>query len=284
MNKILAAIDGSTYDASVCDHATWLAKRLDNEIELIHVIGRRSQANDDHDLSGSIGVDAREHLLDELAELDSRRAKLAMEHGRALLQDAKKSIEEAGISKVSVMLRHDELPETINELESYANAIVLGKRGKSANFATMHIGSNLERVARSTNTPLLVASRTFNPIKKALIAYDGGPSCNRAIKMLANNTNFNDVEVDLMYVGKPAPVRDKLIQGATEQLRESGYTVKSHIQDGTVEKVLADHVATHNIDLLFMGAYGHSRIRNLLIGSTTTDMLRTCLVPVVLFR
>jgi len=284
MNKILAAIDGSTYDASVCDHAAWLAKRLNNEVELIHVIGRRSQASDDQNLSGSIGVDARSNLLDELAELDNRRAKLAMEHGRALLQDAKTSLEEAGINNVSVMLRHDELPETINDLESYANAVVLGKRGRSANFATMHIGSNLERVARSTNTPLLVASRAFQPIKKALIAYDGGPSCNRAINMLANNTDFNDIEVELLYVGKPAPVRDKLIQGATEQLRESGYTVNAITKDGTAEKVIAEHVEQNDINLLFMGAYGHSRIRNLLIGSTTTEMLRTCLVPVVLFR
>jgi len=33
-----------------------------------------------------------------------------------------------------------------------------------------------------------------------------------------------------------------------------------------------------------MGAYGHSRIRNLVIGSTTTEMLRSCTVPVMLFR
>jgi len=38
------------------------------------------------------------------------------------------------------------------------------------------------------------------------------------------------------------------------------------------------------IGLLVMGAYGHSRIRNLVIGSTTTEMLRICPVPVMLFR
>jgi len=33
-----------------------------------------------------------------------------------------------------------------------------------------------------------------------------------------------------------------------------------------------------------MGAYGHSRIRSLIIGSTTTEMIRSCKVPVALFR
>lgn len=284
MNKILAAIDGSSYAASVCDHAVWLAKRLKSEVEIIHVIERSDQPNADHDLSGSIGVGARSTLLDELSELDNQRAKIAKEHGRALLQEAKAQIENAGVEKVSVVLRHDELSDTINELEIYANAIVIGKRGQSADFATMHIGSNLERVARSTNTPMLVASRAFKPINKALIAYDGGPSCNRAINMLANNEGFTDIEVELLYVGKPAPVRDKLIAKAVDRLQESGYTVQSKAKDGAVEKVIAEHVENNNIDLLFMGAYGHSRIRNMLIGSTTTEMLRTCLVPVVLFR
>ncbi len=284
MNKILAAIDGSSYTASVCDHAAWLANRLKSEVELIHVIDRSDQPDSDHDLSGSIGVGARSTLLDELSELDSKRAKIAMEHGRALLQDAKLHIEQGGVEQVSVVLRHDELSDTVNELETYANAIVIGKRGQSADFATMHIGSNLERVARSSNIPMLVTSRAFKPINKALIAYDGGPSCNRAINMLTNNEGFTDIEVELLYVGKPAPVRDKLITDAVARLQESGYTVKSTAKEGTVEKIIADHVENNDIDLLFMGAYGHSRIRSMLIGSTTTEMLRTCLVPVVLFR
>ena len=102
--------------------------------------------------------------------------------------------------------------------------------------------------------------------------------------MLANNEGFTDIEIELLYVGKPAPVRDKLIAKAATRLQESGYTVKSTAKDGTVEEVIAEHVENNDIDLLFMGAYGHSRIRNMLIGSTTTEMLRTCLVPVVLFR
>ncbi|MDF1750857.1 MAG: universal stress protein, partial [Alphaproteobacteria bacterium] len=39
-----------------------------------------------------------------------------------------------------------------------------------------------------------------------------------------------------------------------------------------------------SIDLLVMGAYGHSRIRNLIIGSTTSAMLRLCKIPVMMFR
>jgi len=33
-----------------------------------------------------------------------------------------------------------------------------------------------------------------------------------------------------------------------------------------------------------MGAYGHSRLRTLMIGSTTAEMIRTQGVPVLVFR
>ncbi|HCI19813.1 MAG TPA: universal stress protein UspA, partial [Alphaproteobacteria bacterium] len=63
-----------------------------------------------------------------------------------------------------------------------------------------------------------------------------------------------------------------------------GISYKVFFERGEPEKVISDHVEQHSIDLLVMGAYGHSRIRNLMIGSTTTQMIRSCLVPVLLFR
>jgi nucleotide-binding universal stress UspA family protein len=38
------------------------------------------------------------------------------------------------------------------------------------------------------------------------------------------------------------------------------------------------------VDLLVMGAYGHGRIRSLVVGSTTTAMVRRCKIPVLMFR
>lgn len=42
--------------------------------------------------------------------------------------------------------------------------------------------------------------------------------------------------------------------------------------------------SANKADLLVMGAYGHSRIRELIIGSTTTEMIRRTKQPVLLFR
>ena len=61
--------------------------------------------------------------------------------------------------------------------------IVIGKRGEAADFAKMHLGSNLERLIRSTNKPVLVAARSFKPIERILLAFDGGKSSLGAVEV-----------------------------------------------------------------------------------------------------
>ena len=48
--------------------------------------------------------------------------------------------------------------------------------------------------------------------------------------------------------------------------------------------MITEYVDRTAVDLLVMGAYGHSQIRNLIIGSTTTAMVRGCKVPVLMIR
>ena len=53
---------------------------------------------------------------------------------------------------------------------------------------------------------------------------------------------------------------------------------------GIPEDEIADYIEENGINMVIMGAYGHSRIRHLVIGSTTAEMMRQCKVPVLLFR
>ena len=50
--------------------------------------------------------------------------------------------------------------------ETDAALIVIGKRGEGADFAKLHLGSNLERVVRAMHKPVLVASRAFKPVER----------------------------------------------------------------------------------------------------------------------
>ena len=56
------------------------------------------------------------------------------------------------------------------------------------------------------------------------------------------------------------------------------------LPNASAADAIAHYQQSQGINFLLMGAYGHSRIRRLLIGSTTTEFIQRCLVPVVLFR
>lgn len=282
MSKIIACIDGSIYTHSVVDHAAWAAKRLTASIELLQVLGRRDVSPTD--LSGSISADAQQKLLSELARLDEERAKIIQQRARMVMDDARERLSAVAIGDVTTVLRNGDLLETLSDREGSADLVVIGKRGEAANFATAHLGSNLERVVRASQRPVLVASRAFAAIDKALIAFDGGSSILKAVDVLSRSQLMRDVDIHLVFVGKDVPEMRRRLEGAVAQLRAGGHTARFRFTHGIPDKAIAAIVEAERMGLLVMGAYGHSRIRNLLIGSTTTEMIRSCKVPVLLFR
>ena len=162
--------------------------------------------------------------------------------------------------------------------------IILGKRGEAADFSSGHLGSNLERVVRSTNKLVLVASKTFQPIKRALIAYDGGLSAIKAVNYIASSNTFEDIECHLLAVGNTSPERARMLESAVGILQAAGRQTTHECLVGEPEDVIAQKAQDEHFDLLVMGAYGHSRIRTMIIGSTTSQLLMQCKIPVLLFR
>ena len=88
----------------------------------------------------------------------------------------------------------------------------------------------------------------------------------------------------MLTVGASNAALDAGLPEARDTLAAAGYQVQADHLPGHAEEVIAEFVKREHIDLLVMGAYGHSRIRRFIVGSTTTTMIRTCLVPVLMFR
>ena len=282
-DKIVALVDGSIYSTSVCDHAAWISQRTGAPVELIHVLGRR-EAADTHDHSGAITLGARTALLNELAELDAQRSKLMSHKGRAILEDASAILAKRGVTDITTRLRHGDVVEAVAEVEAGARVIIIGKRGEGADLAKGHLGSNLERIVRASHKPVFVASRAFTPAFKVLVAYDGGESAKKAVDHIARSPVFQALSVHLVTVGSGTPEVTKGLENAKATLQAAGIEADTSILPGQPETALGKLVEEAQFDMLVMGAYGHSRIRSLIIGSTTTAMIRSCKVPVVLMH
>ncbi|WMS41607.1 universal stress protein [Acuticoccus sp. MNP-M23] len=281
--KLVALVDGSTYTRSVADHAAWIVGRTGATLDLLHAIGRRETSSAPTNLSGSISLGARTALLQELSTLDEQRARLAQKRGRAILDDVAELLSEAGVT-ATPRLRTGDLIEAIEDAESDVDMIVVGKRGEAADFAKLHLGSNLERVVRGSKKPVLVASRAFKPINRFLIAYDGSASAMRAVDHVARSPLFSGLECHIVTVGEDKTETRRKLEGAVALLKGGGHTVTASVVPGQPERAISAYVENEGIDLLAMGSHGHSRIRQLIIGSSTTAMLRSCKIPIVVFR
>ena len=87
----------------------------------------------------------------------------------------------------------------------------------------------------------------------------------------------------LLTVGA-GDLRQRELLAAATRLRAAGYRVTELLEPGHVDEVILATLQDTDADLLVMGAYGHSRIRELIIGSTTTTLLRSSAVPVLVIR
>ncbi|HAQ58189.1 MAG TPA: universal stress protein UspA [Opitutae bacterium] len=284
MTNILACTDGSIYASSVYNHTAWAAAKMSASVHVLHMLNPHHEDPVKADTSGSIGLGAKSALLAEIVELEAARAKVARKHGEVILEDAMTQLRAAGVEQIVADQKHGRLSDSIDNYERDADLVVIGKRGNHADFAAGHIGHNLERVVRSCQHPVLVASREFSKMERFILAFDGGSSSKKAVQYAANNPLLQGMKCHLLSIGKGSDKLKAALDEAKRSLSEAGFDVSAEIRDGEPDKVIGEAVAEDHIDLLVMGAYGHSHIRHLIVGSTTTAMIRTVQIPVLLFR
>lgn len=282
-DRVLAAIDSSQFSEGVCDYAAWAAKALSAPLSFLHTVDNHAQVAEP-DLTGNLGLGTREHLLEKLSEIEEQRAKISREQGRLLLDAAKERAVNAGITDPQCLQRNGTLVETLVENEKDVRLLVVGKRGETAHQASGHLGANLERVVREMHRPILMVPKQFVQPHNVMMAFDGSKTARKGVEMLAKSPLFEGATCHVVIVGADTAENRSQLNWALETLREAGHTAEGAIRAGDVEETLRTYKQEHGVDMLVMGAYGHSRIRHLLVGSTTTAMLRKAQLPVLILR
>lgn len=280
---VVACIDASRSALGVCDYAAWASQRMRVPLTLLHALDEEKYPAKT-DMTGSIGLGSREQLQEDLVNLDRERSKLALKHGHHLLDEAEKRVLVSGVESVTKRQRHNNLANSLVDLEPESRLFVLGLQGESSTAVGRHIGSQLETVIRSVHRPVLLVPDEFSAPRSAMLAFDGSSTAFRSIELLAGTPVFKGLPLHLVMVGADTEEHRSQLKRAEEALAPQGMQVHVAIRDGDVEQTLHAYQEEHNIDVLIMGAYGHSRIRQFLVGSTTTRMLETAKKPLVILR
>lgn len=283
--KVLACVDQSRYADHVTDAAAWAALRLGAPLELLHVIDRHDGAAPATDHSGTIGVNAQENLLNQLTEDEASVAVREREKGRVFLNRLRLRAQASGVAGPDMRQRHGSLVETLTEQQAGVRLVVMGRRGESSSTTLRDLGRNVERVVRAMDRPILTVTDNFAPPSQVLIAFDGGSAARHAVDMVASSPLFKGIPCHLVMVGKEGRSEaSKQLQVAQSVLMASGIDTVAAQVAGDPETALARYIEEQRIDMLVMGAYTHSPLRSLFMGSRTSGLLRAAKVPTLLLR
>lgn len=139
---------------------------------------------------------------------------------------------------------------------------------------------NVPVIILAEDTPL-----TAKPTR-VVIAWNDGPEAMTALRHALPLLKAAS-EVDICIVAPERHSPDVADPGAelSRMLSRHGVKVSVSILAQTlprVSEVLARHIADTDADLLVMGAYGHSRFREAILGGATRNMLEHAEVPVLM--
>ncbi|MDT8407322.1 MAG: universal stress protein [Methylococcales bacterium] len=281
---IWACLDGAALTGAVCDYAAWIARQVGAPVQLIHTIDHHPEKAAKQDMTGNIGLGSREHLLEKMTEEEQGYSKQRIKQGKALLDDGKNRVGEAGITEVYTALQHGGLIENLTAQDADIRALVIGARGKIHQDKPDQIGAKLTEMIRALHKPMLVTYGPFTEPKKLMIAYNGSESCEKAIEMVTQSRLYRGMTCHLVYVGDNANAKEKLQQAAERLKATEDMDLQIANLKGKAEEKLCAYQQEQAIDLTVMGAFSHTRLHDLLLGSFTHKMLLKTQKPLLLLR
>jgi nucleotide-binding universal stress UspA family protein len=148
----------------------------------------------------------------------------------------------------------------------------------------MDTSSIIESALFGSGHPLLVVPyiRTSLEIRTALIAWDGGIQAARAASDAIPLLKYAQ-HVQIVTMGKEDKKPHHSGRDLSRHLARHNIDAEVRMLPGEridVADMLLSYAADHGVNLIVMGGYGHSRLRELVLGGTTREILRSMTVPI----
>ena len=278
VKTILIPTDGSDYGKTAIDYGTYIAKKLAAQLIGLHVVDvGLMQGPVFSDISGSIGLPPYQEFLPVIEAGLNERAEAILKAFRErceaaeLYPEARKAI---GI-----------IDEIIIEEGKKTDWILLAQRGEHFHLTKGSIlGSTAELVVRKSGKPVMVTPATYQDIESMALAYDGSPPADTALKLAVSLSEKAAWPLTIICITGDQAVADKLHKKIEDYLEPFQIDCETIMIRGQEDREIMKFIREGSVELLVMGAYGHNRLRELLVGSTTSDVIRKSKIPVLLTR
>lgn len=274
IKQILVPTDGSEHASLGVQYGVGLAKQHGASLVGLHIIDiRLLEGPFLRDISASLGTAP-------YVNYQNNMALILEEKGKAALEDFRQRAEKSGVQFQPVQLT-GAVTQAIVEQSELADLIVMGRSGEHSEFLGGLIGSTTESVVRHAKCPVLVTGRKEARIQRFVVAYDGSPHARHALQFATSIGEAWLVPFEVLTVSKNG---DAVLAEARQYLEAHELQVEFTAREGDPRDAIVDFARERQADLLVMGAFGHSKVRELLLGSTTQHVINHAPCPVLLAR
>jgi len=277
IKRILVGIDTSEHSRVAQSYAFYLARCLGASLIGLHVIDIVSiEGSFLHDISGSLG-------LEPYLDFSSRMREVLAARGRAMLDEFAQAARRENIAAETIL----DAGIVANQLCERARSVdmtMIGHRGINERFSTGLLGSTAESVARKCPRPLFVSPREFREIHRPVLAYDGSARAARAMRAAAEVVALLGVPLAVITVARDLKLGAKTLDEARSYLEPYAIPAEFKLIPGHAHEGIIGFLKEYDADLLFIGAYGHSRFIEMVLGSNTEYVMRNASCPLLLLR
>lgn len=215
-----------------------------------------------------------------------------LEHLRQYARGALDAFEQAtariGVDSVEARLVDDDAAGGIALHARYADLAVIGQFDPSTSVPGV-MPNFVETVALNSGRPVLVVPYAGEPagsFRQPLVAWDGGLPATRAIAgALPLLRQAGKIDVVMFNPRAEAHVHgDEPGADLALYLSRHGIQVNvvERIVNGSIGEALLSTAADLGSDMIVMGAYGHTRFREVVLGGVTRTVLQSMTMPVLM--
>ncbi len=276
VRHILVPTDGSDTAFVAVRYAVALAKDSGATLHGLYVVDvKLLEGPFLRDISASLGT----------APFVNYQGNIAMileERGNAALEAFRRACEEAGVRhKTSqatgvvsrVIVEHGELTDMI----------VMGRGGEHSQWLEGLAGSTTQAVIRRAGRPVLVTNTPAAGRERLMVAYDGSNNAKQALHTAANLSAEWRAALHVLMVGDAEWVNRRIAE-AQDYVAAHGIPSEFVGREGDPSETIVAYARECEADILVIGAYGHTKVRELVVGSATAYALNHAPCPVLLSR
>jgi len=274
--SIVVGVDSSEHSLYAQTLAFYLARKLHASVLGLHVVDILSFEGP---LLNDIAAPA-----DVESYLDAPRIRATLtERGHRLLEDFAAAARREQVG-AQTALDFGLVDGQICERSKSADLVVLGHRAGRGADALSTPGGTAASVARKASGTVLICPASARQLRNLVLAFDGSDRACKAMHVAAELASTLDAFLTVLTVSRDAKLGQTRLAQARAYFEPYGLSVEFRHLAGQAPHEIVGFIRQNSPDALFIGAYGHNRIVEMMLGSTTEQVLRNASCPLFLSR